>query len=385
MGSFVFPLLTLYLTEQRDFSKSNTGWVLGIGCIGLLLGNFFGGWTTDKWSRKGTLISGLFVNAIGFGLLVFEWPGWAHYSAFLFVGYFGSGLFNPAANSVIADLTDESQRQFAYTTQYISANLGMALGPLLGGFLYEIAYSLVFIGDVISSLACAFLIYVGVVETRFLAIQADDNQVEEAVSRPVSFQPGLAVLFTLTYFFLICPLMGLEFAVPLLVKEVFHRPAQYVGLIYTINAVCILALGLYFEKQARNKNECVAMIVSGVFWGTGLLILCIGYSLWALIICTFVWTVGEMIASIVVPTFISKRVAPATKGRYLSLIDIVRSLSQVICLVSLGYVWEYIGPFTVVVVVTTLPFIGIVAYGAIYYFGGSAVQNVPKLEMETES
>ena len=381
----MFPLLTIYLSQQRGYSFATIGIILGVGSIGLLKGNLVGGWLTDKWSRKGTLIVGLVINAIGFGALMFDWPNPVYYTALLYLGYFGSGLFNPAANTVIADLTDDEQRPFAYTLQYISANFGMALGPLLGGFLAEIAYSLIFIGDVISSLICAFLVYVGIAETRAAALRTEDHSEKQTSVKIQEFQPGLAFTFTLVFFFLICPLMALEFAVPLLVKEVFNRPERYIGVIYTINAVSILVFGLLVEKLSRKKNECMAMIVSGMFWGTGLLILTLGYSLWALMICTFVWTIGEMIASIIVPTFISKRVSPATKGRFMSLIDIVRSIAGVICPIGLGYIWDTNGPVPVVYLITTLPFIAIVGYAAIYLFGGVNARTVPELELETES
>jgi MFS family permease len=386
MGTFVFPYLTIYLSEQRDINLDDVGWILSVGSIGLLLGNFVGGWLTDKWSRKNTLISALLLNAIGFGCLAFDYAGLWQYMVLLFVGYFGSGLYNPAANTLIADYTDDAIRPFAYTVQYICVNIGMALGPLLGGFLAEISYDLIFIGDVLTSLLCAILIFFCIADTRQSVLDSTpDKDVHSAISKRLNSKAGLVISFSLIYFFLICPLMGLEFAVPLLVKKEFSSKLVYVGYIYTINAGCVLFFSLLVEKLFRYRNECLIMICAGVFWTSGLLILVFGYSITALVLCTFVWTVGEIIASIVVPTFIARRVSAGAKGRYLSLVDVVRSLAGVLCPIGLGTLWNYSGAFPVVLVITSLPMIAVVGYILIYLLGGPSARAIPKFEMESKS
>jgi MFS family permease len=162
MGAFVFPYLTIYLSESRGLGLDYVGLILSTGSVGLLCGNFAGGWLADRSSRKWTLILALLVNALGFAGLAFDFEWSGHYALCLVIGYFGSGMYNPAANTLIADLTDESTRPFAYTVNYVCVNIGMALGPLLGGFLAAAAYRWIFVGDVLTSLVCAALICVGV-------------------------------------------------------------------------------------------------------------------------------------------------------------------------------------------------------------------------------
>ena len=106
------------------------------------------------------------------------------------------------------------------------------------------------------------------------------------------------------------------------------------------------------------------MAVAGLLWTAGLAILVLGFSLAALLACTVVWTVGEVVASVVVPTYVSKRVEPSAKGRMLSLVDAVRSVCAVACPVGLGMLWDLSGPRTVLVVLLALPAIGAVVYAA---------------------
>ena len=91
MGSFVFPYLTIYLSEARGYAVDRIGQILSVGSIGLLLGNFAGGWLTDRWSRKWTLVAALLLNAVGFAALSAGYETPVLYALALFIGYFGSG------------------------------------------------------------------------------------------------------------------------------------------------------------------------------------------------------------------------------------------------------------------------------------------------------
>ncbi len=362
-GAFVFPLITLYLKSERGLSVDVIGWVLAIGALGLLSGNLVGGWLVDRWSRRRTLLAALLINAAGFLCLslAFETP-WA-YAALLFFGYLGSGMYGPAASTIIADLTTGEDRAFAYTVNYVCINLGIALGPLVGGFLAEISFDWIFYGDVSSSLLCAALILLGVPETRRVSAPVQDPDAKPIRSRcGIWLQHRLVLAFSLASLLLIAPLMGLEFAVPLLIEESFAATRRWVGIVYTINAACILALSFPIERHLRGRRETSALVVAALLWCAGLVIIVVGFSLATLLVGTAVWTLGEIVASLVLPTFISRNVPEEVKGRFLSLVDAMRSLAKVICPLTLGWVWQHHGPRPVLFCVLALPVLGALTY-----------------------
>ena len=385
LGSFVFPYLTIYLSESRGYSYETVGVVLSVGSLGLLAGNFAGGVLTDGWSRKWTLIMALLLNASGFAGLALHYAHPWSYALFLFIGYLGSGLFTPAANTVIADVAPENIRPFAYTVNYFCINLGMGLGPLLGGFLATVSYRLIFVGDVVTSLVCAALILYGVSETKpFSTIAVNKRARAPRMTWSVWRSNQTVVVFCFFYFFLIGPLMGMEFAVPLLVKQEFSSSLVYVGVVYTINASCILAFSFLIEKLVRGRDTILMMVVSGTLWTLGMSILLFGYSVAALLVCTAMWTIGEIIASILVPTFVASRVPAAFKGRFMALNDVVRSFAGVIFPIGLGLLWTYQSAQAVVLTITLLPVIGTVCYAALYLSCSRQEQNVPAT-LNTES
>lgn len=392
MGAFVFPYLTIYLADARQFGFEEVGLVLSVGSLGLLLGNLSGGWLTDRWSRKWTLILALLLNAAGFTGLAFEYASPWVYAAYLFVGYVGSGMYTPAANTLIADLTDEERRPFAYTVNYVCINLGMGLGPLLGGILAEVGYHWLFIGDVASSLICAVLIGIGLPAARILvsdSLVSNASRSEASTSASpapnrfgVWWQHRSVLAFCLSYFFLIAPLMGLEYAVPLLIKKEFHASVVYVGLIYSINAAEILAFSFFIQRLIHRRDEHKMMVLAGAIWTIGMLTLLIGFSIPALMICTAVWTVGEIVASILVPSFVAKNVPNAYKGRFMAIIDLVRSFAGVIFPIGLGFVWKYYSANRVVLILTVIPAVGTFVYLALSFLRQLKSTKVSTIGME---
>ncbi len=363
LGTFVIPYLTIYLSRQRGFDFLETGQIVSVGSLGLFAGNLAGGWLADRWSRKGTLLVALLVNAAGLALLATpSGSGWM-YAVQLFGALFGAGMYTPAANTVIADDTDEQSRQFAYTINYVCINLGMGLGPLLGGLLATSGYGWLFAGDIMTTLACFVLIAIGLRPGRSRARRVAPSGSPLRVWRR---HPQLLVFCAIGFLF-IAPLMGLEYAVPILVVTEFQRPLVFVGLVYTINAGCILVLSFPLERLLRGRDEIRMMVLAGLLWTAGIGVLVAGLSLVALLVSTAIWTVGEIIASIVAPTFVSKRVAPGCKGRMLAVIDAVRSAAGISAPIALGFLWESVGVSAVLFTLCALPAVGTVLYaGALF-------------------
>ena len=150
------------------------------------------------------------------------------------------------------------------------------------------------------------------------------------------------------------------------VEEDMRAGLAFIGVVYTINAACILSLSFLVERFVRGRDDFLMMTVAGLFWAAGLTILLGGFSVGALLVCTAVWTVGEIIASILVPNFIARHVAHEVKGRFMALNDIVRSFAGVVCPIGLGFIWAGRGVSTVLIVLLAMPVLGMIAYGLMF-------------------
>ncbi len=373
LGTFVVPYLTLYLSQERGLPLSVTGRVIAAGGVGLLFGNFAGGSLADRVGRKGTLLVALALNIVGTGALASGLSDSTAYAMALMSALFGVGMYTPAANAWIADLTPQAQRPLAFTVNYICINVGMGLGPLLGGVLAAASFRWLFLGDIATTLLCVVFI-----ASASSGRRPDPNPssaptegerepgagggMRAELARWTSPSALRLLAFCGASFFVIAPLMALEYAVPLLVGVVLGEPLLLVGVVYSINAACILTFGLPVERLLRARDPLLMMAVAGGLWAVGLTILKLGFSSSALLVCTVVWTLGEIVSSVVIPTYVSRRAAASARARFLALPDAMRSLAGIVAPITLGLIWEQRGVDAVLSLLVATPIVGVLAY-----------------------
>jgi MFS family permease len=130
------PILILFLQERLNAGINEIAWAfLPSGIIWSLLPARMGG-LADRFGRKPLMVLGLVVSAVtmfilpsltGFLGLAVLWS--------LLALCFAAG--DPAEQALVADLTGGDQRGRAYGLYVMASDIGAALGPLGGGWLYD--------------------------------------------------------------------------------------------------------------------------------------------------------------------------------------------------------------------------------------------------------
>ncbi|MFZ5821137.1 MAG: MFS transporter [Chloroflexota bacterium] len=132
------PILILFLTERLHADVGAIGWAfLPSGLIWALLPSHLGR-LADRFGRKPLMALGLAVSAGTMFVLpaLDSILGLAALWAVLAL-CFAAG--DPAEEALVADLTGNDQRGRAYGLYVMASDIGAALGPLGGGWLYDAA------------------------------------------------------------------------------------------------------------------------------------------------------------------------------------------------------------------------------------------------------
>src|SRR5690242_1342947 len=165
LGGFVMPLLALYLTGERGLSVAQAGLVISLFGGGALLSGPVGGFFADRSGRRTTLVAALVLGALAMlHLSLARHPLHVAAAAFL-LGLLGE-MYRPAVSAAIADLVPPADRARAYGILYWAVNLGFAVGSALGGALSRYGWYLLFVGDAVTTLAYAAIVWMRVPETR---------------------------------------------------------------------------------------------------------------------------------------------------------------------------------------------------------------------------
>ena len=136
MGTMVLPFLAIYVTEHLHFSASRAGLILAIYGIGAMLTAPLSGHLCDRYGSNNVMKTSLFSSAVA--LLCFPFATtFAHVIAATLFLAFTTETFRPACLAYASVVVPPDQRKAAFAVIRLSINLGMSMGPAIGGFRYR--------------------------------------------------------------------------------------------------------------------------------------------------------------------------------------------------------------------------------------------------------
>ena len=164
-GTFVMPLLFVYLTQARQLPLPLAGAVTSLYGLGSLVGSFMGGVMADRLGRRFTMLASLLVGAAFLLLLGVSVELWQLAIATLLLGM-TADAYRPASQALVADIVPPKHQMKAFGMQYWAINLGFTIASVLGGFMAKRNFGALFIGDAITTLILAFIVWRAVPESR---------------------------------------------------------------------------------------------------------------------------------------------------------------------------------------------------------------------------
>ncbi|MBD2096848.1 MFS transporter [Trichocoleus sp. FACHB-591] len=167
-SGFTLFYAPIFFVNQVHLSAAAVGLGLGSASISGVLGRLASGSLSDspQFGRRRTLLLSALVSAIASFVLAATTNFPIFVIGNLLMGL-GLGLYWPATEAVVADLTTPDQRNEAYALTRLADSLGLGLGVILGGVLISAtgAYRTLFILDGISFVVFFGVIYAAIAET----------------------------------------------------------------------------------------------------------------------------------------------------------------------------------------------------------------------------
>jgi len=130
-------MIGLYVVDKLDFTTTQVGslWMV-MGAMLIIVQGVLVGTLTQKFGDLNLVKAGLLGGALGFVFVAFAWN---YLTTLLALGFFilALALIGPALNSYISNFAGEHQGTVMGLNS-ASTSLGKVLGPLWGGFIYDI-------------------------------------------------------------------------------------------------------------------------------------------------------------------------------------------------------------------------------------------------------
>ncbi len=158
----------IFFVNKVGLSATAVGFALGSASISGIVGRILGGSFSDSPNigRRRTLLLSAAISAIGSLILAVSYNFVTLVIGNLISGL-GIGLYWPATEAVVADLTPTENRREAFALTRLADNLGLGMGIVLAGVLVAMTgnYRSLFIIDAISFIVFFVVVFVAIHET----------------------------------------------------------------------------------------------------------------------------------------------------------------------------------------------------------------------------
>src|SRR5215510_2683961 len=136
----------------EDFDTTVTTIQIVIALYALVMAGLMlvGGKLGDIWGRRRALVIGMCIYGVGSGLTAVSWSVPALILGWSVLEGIGAALVLPALVALVASTYEGRERAVAYGVLGGVAGAGIAVGPILGGWVTtELTWRLVFAGEVV--------------------------------------------------------------------------------------------------------------------------------------------------------------------------------------------------------------------------------------------
>jgi len=255
----------------------------------------------------------------------------------------GSILISWVGGALVADLIEPSRRASAYALLRMIANLGVAIGPAIGGFIVSASYSLAFALGGAAQILFALLVLLWARETRPQTLEASRRSFwGEGYEGILKDRPFLAFCGFYTLAGMAYSLMMV--LLPVYVKENFGVPERLYGFIMTTNAAMVVAFQYGITRLAARFRELPVLVAGSLFYALGVGSVALGRSFPAFLFSMVLLTIGEMLMIPTATTWTANRAPVEARGRYMSVYGLTWGVGFGIGPVLGGMLHDQLGP-----------------------------------------
>jgi len=349
-----FPFIALHFSDA--FGKDLAGILLTVPPLIGILGNLAGGYLSDTLGRRPTMLMGAFLQCIMFAIFTFSPGPLVDYLAFIGIGL-GGALYWPASSAMVADLTPEEDRRLVFATFYTAMNIGVVFGPVLGSIFF-LHYRMELLATcTLVTLAYAIAIYFLIKETRPASTKTEDtSKVKSSIikeqwqSYSVILRDKPFALYILSGILVAICFMQLDLYMAVYVKEfVPEQPllswgdwslslgsTEAFGWMVGLNGLLVVLFTMPVTNWFQQWSDRNSLILSSVLFGLGMFLMAFTTHIWLLFGCIVVLTLGELIRTPVVQSFVSKYSPEDARGQYMGASSLQFSIGRFIAPLTIG-------------------------------------------------
>jgi MFS family permease len=269
---FTLFYLPIFFVNEVGLSATAVGAALGSASLSGMIGRFWGGSMIDSpnWGRRRVLLIAMVVSALGSFALAFANDLNTLVIGNLLMGL-GVGLYWPATEAMVADLSPLAQRGEAFAITRLADSIGLGLGVVLGGILITLAhaYRALLIADGLSFLIFFGILYVLIAET----MQPNLKQHAGLKGWKIALGDRRFLIYIAVNILITTYLAQINSTLPLYFKNFARQGSGFSELTISTLFAWHLGLAIFLQlpiaRWLKPYSYPQGLMISTVFWGVG--------------------------------------------------------------------------------------------------------------------
>ena len=369
-NGLVLPYMFLFVHNILGFSTLTAGVLLSYGALSALVVSPIWGSLVDRYGARPVLMFSLVVSAISYASLSLVNTLFQLFFVFTFCCIGQSGMW-PAQGAINTFLTPEHLRERIYGAQFAVLNLGIGIGGLLSSTWVKLdnarTFEILFIGDGISYLLyLSAVIFLGKVENKSIGA-LDSKPNDDSGWSTVLADRIFRKVWLISLFAIFCGYAQLEVGFAAFSTSEAGLQPRDLAWAFAANTFLIATCQLWVTKKLINYSRKFAISAAVLFWALAWAALAlsgikfISPLFWA-IACQFIFGIGEMIWSPILPSIVNQLAPDHLRGRYNSASAATWQVGQIAGPAFAGLMLGWKVPWLwISLLITALVFISIVA------------------------
>jgi predicted MFS family arabinose efflux permease len=291
-GSSLFTFMGIWAIEELDATGRQLGTAFLVGALLAAASGYLGGHLSDHYGRRRLILLGwgFQVAYIPFFILVGDnlVLGLALLTG---IGVFGS-IGGAADQAMVADLVPPEKHEAAYASVRVAANLGVTMGPPIGGLLLLIGdWTGIFLGVPLLSAVAALIAF------RYLPSRGaySPESPPERGSGRVILRDRPFLLFLLSGVLAYIVYVAYEVALPISLTDTHGLAPATWGFLVIINPALVSLCQLRLTRRVSHVPAAPKLVLAMLLMGFPFLLLSLSAAIPVVMLVITVFVIGEML------------------------------------------------------------------------------------------
>jgi predicted MFS family arabinose efflux permease len=258
------------------------------------------------------------------------------------------GLFSPlyrvGGDAMLADLVEPQRRPDAYALLRMSNNVGIAIGPAVGGFIAASSYHIAFICAAVGLTSYGVLLFLFAHETLPTETRTTFRVRHIFQGYGQVFKDRKFMLLVISFTLAQMSVVPVWVLMSVYAKTEHGIPENQFGLIATTNALMVVFLQLAVTKRTKRFSPIRVMGMGTAIYAIAVGCVSLPSEFWGFWLCMVLMTAGELILVPTASSFAANLAPVDMRGRYMSIYGLSWGIASGISSPMGGLLSDTLGP-----------------------------------------